>query len=60
MYVFILVGTLEQHADIVDLKRVPLSYVDENARLHELLNGDLATTLFRLNNQTRFTIESVS
>lgn len=59
MNVLILVRTLEQHADIVNLKGITLGYVDENARLDELLNCDLTATLFRFNNQTRFTLESV-
>ena len=47
MNVLILVGTLEEHAEVVDREWLTLILqVDVNARLNELLECDLPTTFF--------------
>lgn len=47
MNVLVLIGSLEEHAEVVDRERLTLILqVDVNARLHELLECDLSTTFF--------------
>jgi hypothetical protein len=48
MNVLILIGTLEEHAEVVDRERLALILqVHVYARLDELLECDLTTTFFR-------------
>ena len=48
MNVLILIGTLEEHAEVVDRERLTLILqVHVYARLDELLECDLTTTFFR-------------
>jgi hypothetical protein len=55
MNVLILIGTLEEHAEVVDRKRVTLILqVNVYARLHELLECDLTTTFFGFQSNVRF------
>ncbi len=46
MNILVLVGTLEQHADVVDAESVSLSDVDKDAGFNELLNSHLTTSFF--------------
>ena len=48
MDVLILVGSLEEHADVVHSEDLSLIEVDVDARLHKLLKGDLTTALLGL------------
>ncbi len=54
MNILVLVGTLEQHADIVDAESVTLSDVDKDAGFNELLNSHLTTSFFWFQKKTRF------
>ena len=53
MNILILVGTFKQHANIIHGKCIALFNVNEDARFNELLDGNLPTSLFWLQNETR-------
>ena len=54
MNVLILIGTLEEHAEVVDRERIALILqVDVNARFDELLECDLSTTFFGFQSNIR-------
>ena len=52
MNVLILVGAFKQHANIIHGKCIALFNVNEDARFNELLDGNLPTSLFWLQNET--------
>ena len=54
MNVLILIGTLEEHAEVVDRERIALILqVDVNARFDELLKCDLPSTFFGFQSNVR-------
>ena len=54
MNILILIGTLEEHAEVVDRERIALILqVDVNARLDELLERNLSTSFFGFQSNVR-------
>jgi hypothetical protein len=60
MNVLILIGTLEEHAEVVDRERIALILqVDVNARFDELLECDLSTTFFGFKSNVRLPTQTM-
>ena len=54
MNILILIGTLEEHTEVVDRERIALILqVDVNARLDELLERNLSTSFFGFQSNVR-------
>lgn len=56
MDVLIFIRSLKEHAKIARCKGIALGDIDEHARSHKLLNRDFTSSLFRLDNESWFTI----